>query len=121
MLRDYQEEAVAACRSDLAENSSTLVSMATGLGKTVVMIEMIRSCISRGGRAMLVAHRDELIRQPEKRIMDTIGVIPGIEKAEQKSECFDRVVIASIQNLGCPGHWASSGTPSLTPTISTCC
>jgi superfamily II DNA or RNA helicase len=73
--------------------------MATGLGKTVVMIEMIRSCISRGGRAMLVAHRDELIRQPEKRIMDTIGVIPGIEKAEQKSECFDRVVIASIQTL----------------------
>jgi superfamily II DNA or RNA helicase len=99
MLRDYQEEAVAACRSDLAENSSTLVSMATGLGKTVVMIEMIRSCISRGGRAMLVAHRDELIRQPEKRIVDTIGVIPGIEKAEQKSECFDKIVIASIQTL----------------------
>ena len=40
--------------------------MATGLGKTVVMIEMIRSCISRGGKDMLVAHRDELIRQPEK-------------------------------------------------------
>ena len=52
--------------------------------------------------------------------MDTIGVIPGIEKAEQKSECFDKIVIASIQTL-MSGPLGIKGTPSLTPTISTCC
>ena len=81
-LRDYQNQAVDAARSDLASNQSTLVVMATGLGKTVVMIDMIRRCLSSGRRAMLVAHRTELIQQPEARLMLTLCVVPAIEMEE---------------------------------------
>ena len=98
-LRDYQNQAVDAARSDLARNQSTLVVMATGLGKTVVMIDMIRRCLSSGTRAMLVAHRTELIQQPEARIMQTLGVVPAIEKAESKAGSKASIVLASIQTL----------------------
>lgn len=98
-LRDYQNQAVDAARSDLASNQSTLVVMATGLGKTVVMIDMIRRCLSSGKRAMLVAHRTELIQQPEARIMQTLGVVPAIEKAESKAGSKASIVLASIQTL----------------------
>lgn len=73
MLRDYQVESIDNARIALKNGQSTLVVMATGLGKTVVMIDMIRSCLSKGGRAMLVAHREELIEQPRGRIVTTLG------------------------------------------------
>ena len=98
-LRDYQNAAVEACRTDLALHRSVLVVMATGLGKTVVMIDMVRRCLDKGGRCMIVAHRDELIRQPAQRIQTSLGVVPGIEKANEKSQPEDKVVIASIQTL----------------------
>ena len=99
MLRDYQVESIDNARLALKHGQSTLVVMATGLGKTVVMIDMIRSCLSKGGRAMLVAHREELIEQPRGRIVTTLGVMPGVEKAERRADRKDGVVIASIQTL----------------------
>ena len=99
ILRDYQKESIGNARLALKECQSTLVVMATGLGKTVVMIDMIRSCLSKGGRAMLVAHREELIEQPRGRIVTTLGVMPGVEKAERRADQKDGVVIASIQTL----------------------
>lgn len=98
-LRDYQHEAVDKTREALADNKSALVVMATGLGKTVVMIDMIHRCLAKGGRAMLVAHRDELIRQPADRVVRSLGIKPGIEKATEKAERHHKLVIASIQTL----------------------
>ena len=48
---------------------------------------------------MLVAHREELIEQPRGRIVTTLGVMPGVEKAERRADRKDGVVIASIQTL----------------------
>ena len=45
-LRDYQNAAVEACRTALALHRSVLVVVATGLGKTVVMIDMVRRCLN---------------------------------------------------------------------------
>ena len=49
-LRDYQTECVDAINA--LERGSALVSMATGLGKTVVF-----SHIKRHGRVLIISHR----------------------------------------------------------------
>lgn len=86
-LRDYQKECVKII--DGMEKGSGLVSMATGLGKTVVF-----SHIKRKGRVLVLSHRDELVRQPIKYY----DCKCGIEKAEETSH-GEEVVLASVQSL----------------------
>lgn len=86
-LRDYQKECV--CVIDGMDKGSGLVSMATGLGKTVVF-----SHIKRKGRVLVLSHRDELVRQPIKYY----DCKCGIEKAEETSH-GEEVVLASVQSL----------------------
>ena len=71
-LRPYQKE----CKDilDKTPTGNHLVVMATGLGKTVVMTHL-----KRNGRVLLLSHRDELVRQPEKYFDCSFG----IEKAEE--------------------------------------
>lgn len=86
-LRPYQQE----CK-EILDNTPTgkhLVVMATGLGKTVVLTHL-----KRNGRVLLLSHRDELVRQPEKYFDCTFG----IEKAGEHSH-GEEVVSASIQSL----------------------
>ena len=86
-LRDYQKECVRVI--DGMDKGSGLVSMATGLGKTVVF-----SHIKRKGRVLVLSHRDELVRQPIKYY----DCKCGIEKAEETSH-GEEVVLASVQSL----------------------
>jgi len=69
-LRDYQFEAVERVLNDWeCGYSKCLVVMATGLGKTVVFshIAMIRA-MRHGGRVLILAHRDKLLKQAEVKI-----------------------------------------------------
>ncbi|MBQ9481309.1 MAG: viroplasmin family protein [Clostridia bacterium] len=86
-LRDYQKECVAAI--DGMKSGSALVSMATGLGKTVVF-----SRIRRTGRVLIVSHREELVNQPLKYY----DCPCGIEQGENVSH-GEEVVSASVQSL----------------------
>ena len=86
-LRDYQQECV-----DIIDNlkgGSFLVSMATGLGKTAIFTH-----IKRHGRVLILSHRDELVRQPEKYYDCSFG----IEKADEHSD-GEEVVSASVPSL----------------------
>lgn len=76
-LRDYQREAVDSVIHSLSKGGSTLLVMATGLGKTVVFAEIIRRYLSQGTgrRALVLAHRAELIQQAAA----TIGRIAGCD------------------------------------------
>ena len=87
VLRDYQQECVDAIAK--AGAGRHLVVMATGLGKTVTF-----AAIPRTGRTLLLSHRDELVRQPEKYFDCSFGV----EKANDHSNGED-VVSASVQTL----------------------
>jgi ATP-dependent helicase IRC3 len=96
-LRDYQIEAVEAVQA-AAERGvrRPLVALPTGTGKTVVFSELIRR---RGGRALVIAHRDELITQAcdKLRMVDAdlrVGVVQG-----ERDEHDAAVVVASIQTL----------------------
>lgn len=87
-LRSYQRECL-----DIIEAQppgAYLVQMATGLGKTVTFANIPR----RGGRVLILSHREELVRQPAKYYTCSFGV----EMKKQRSSGED-VVSASIQSL----------------------
>ena len=101
-LRPYQRDAVKASEDALKETGSTLVVMPTGTGKTVVFSELVKNT---NGRAMVIAHREELINQAAKKIESICGFRPSIEMAELKSyerhgNLFkNKCVVASVQTL----------------------
>lgn len=86
-LRKYQEECLDVINA--LNGGSHLVSLATGLGKTVIF-----SNIKRRGRVLILSHRDELVHQPEKYYDCSFGV----EQANEHSQ-GEEVVSASVQSL----------------------
>ncbi len=103
-LRPYQHEALDAVERAHARGvRRQLVAMPTGTGKTVVFSDLIRR---RPGRALVLAHRDELIRQAadKYRLIDPTADV-GIVKAEY-DEHEAQAVIASIQTLARPNRLA---------------
>ena len=88
-LRPYQAQ----CKEilDNTPKGRHLVALATGLGKT-----MIFTHLKRNGRTLLLSHRDELVRQPEKYYEGQCSF--GVEKASEHSNGED-VVSASVQTL----------------------
>lgn len=97
-LRTYQVEGNNAIRAEyIAGKRSTLLVMATGLGKTVSFVDVARRVVDKGGRVLILAHRQELIDQPEEKLLG-IGVAVGVEKADRRAGDA-KVVVASIQTL----------------------
>src|SRR2546430_6961486 len=73
-----------------------LVALPAGTGKTVGVSELIRR---RGGRALVIARREELIEQArDKLLMVSPDLQVGVVKAE-RDEIDAPVVVASIQTL----------------------
>tara|TARA_R110002073_G_scaffold299012_2_gene465811 strand:+ start:18775 stop:20328 length:1554 start_codon:yes stop_codon:yes gene_type:complete len=75
--------------------------MPTGCGKTIVFAEAIRLASKR---CIVIAHREELIRQAAEKIELVTGEKPAIEMAEESSYERDarlrcKVVVASVQTL----------------------
>lgn len=99
-LRDYQQEALA--RVEAAEERGVLRQLgvaATGLGKTVMFCALAER---RGGRALILAHRDELVRQAAAKVTEVWPEARvGIVKAEENDVRAD-VVVASVQTLARP-------------------
>jgi len=96
-LRPYQSEAIAAIED--AERRGVrrpLLGLPTGTGKTVIFAALIRR---RGGKALVLAHRDELLVQARDKIrqVDSTAVV-GLVKAEA-DETDEPVVVASMQTL----------------------
>jgi superfamily II DNA or RNA helicase len=103
-LRDYQTEAVEATftawRSGLARVAHVVP---TGGGKTVIFASVIdrwlRESARRGQRAMIWAHRDELISQAYGTLMDVAPHLqPGIVQAG-RNQTRSQVIVSSIQTL----------------------
>ena len=103
-LRDYQEHAVSGIFDAWKEFDSTLLVMPTGSGKTQVFSEVIRR--SDPKRALVLAHRSELIWQAVKRI-EGLGLECSVEMADlQAGTNFwneTPVVVSTIQTQ-CAGQ-----------------
>ena len=97
-LRDYQVAAVEACEEAAAQGRRrALVALPTGSGKTVTFAALIGR---RKGRALVVAHRDELLAQAKEKLVAagipaaTIGLVKA-----GSDETTAPVVLASVQTL----------------------
>lgn len=84
-LRPYQQE----CIDTIPKSGSYLIQLATGLGKTVIFTQLPRK-----GRVLILAHREELVKQPAKYYNYPVG----FEMAKEHSK-GEEVVIASVQSL----------------------
>ncbi len=100
ILRPYQHSCVDAVFKQWEQHQSTLGVLYTGGGKTVIFAEVIRR---RGKRAMVLAHRKELIFQARNKIQQVTGLQCEIEMADQcaSTDLFHRmpVVVSMIQTL----------------------
>jgi superfamily II DNA or RNA helicase len=77
-----------------------LVQLPTGSGKTVIFAHEIERFRRYGHRALVLAHRDELITQAIAKLRDVLGPEAdiGIVKAES-DEAGAQIVVASVQTL----------------------
>lgn len=103
ILRDYQIRAVNRCIEELDANRSTLLVAATGTGKTVMFSNVARHYLDRG-RIMVLAHREELIRQAAEKLGAITGFAADVEMADER--CIERpglgvdvakIVVSTIQ------------------------
>ncbi|AEJ40931.1 type III restriction protein res subunit [Sulfobacillus acidophilus TPY] len=96
-LRPYQLAALEAVETAYRQEiKRPVVSMPTGTGKTIVLAELLRR---RKQTALVLAHRDELVRQAAEKIHQVwpeahVGIVKGAEDEWQAP-----VVVASVQSL----------------------
>lgn len=101
-LRGYQVDAIERIEAAAERGCRRqLVMAATGLGKTIIFTALAKR---RGGRALILAHRDELIGQAWAKVRELwpgadVGVVKGA-----RNEVHSHVVCASVQTLSRPNR-----------------
>lgn len=107
-LRDYQEEALDAVLKARKENiTRQLVVLPTGSGKTLLFCAVARSL---GAPTLVLAHRDELVRQAaDKFAMVWPEASVGVVKAQENCHEGRDVVVASVQTISRPKRLAEFG------------
>lgn len=106
-LRPYQHEFCEAVEREWKEARSTLGVMFTGLGKTICFAEIIRRYHPK--RAIVIAHREELIFQARDKILEHAGLQMEVEmgglRASAETGLFSKTsgIVSSIQTLTAGG------------------
>lgn len=98
-LRPYQAAAVDSAYEQWNETRSTLINLATGLGKSICFAETMRRWdVAEQGKILLIAHRTELIFQAVGHAKRA-GLTCGIEMAGRWAKGKEDVIVASVQSL----------------------
>lgn len=112
-LRDYQKEASNRVMEEFGSNNSTLLVLPTGGGKTVVFADIINRF--RPGKAIVIAHREELIFQAQKTIEKITGLRASIEMGGMtvQPSMFEQtqVLVSTVQTQVSKG---ANGKPRMT-------
>ncbi|MBQ9347807.1 MAG: DEAD/DEAH box helicase [Oscillibacter sp.] len=100
-LRPYQSEARAAVEDDWESGYlRTLLVLPTGCGKTIVFCKIIEDQVRLGRRALILAHRGELLEQAADKLAKATGLGCAVEKAEESClGSWYRVVVGSVQSM----------------------
>lgn len=97
--RKYQVECRESCHREWKDNTSTLVVQATGTGKTILFASIIPDFQPK--RAMVIAHREELIWQARDKIAKVTGLECGVEMADKfvNNSLFGEfpVIVSTVQ------------------------
>lgn len=100
-LRPYQANAVKAVSDEFEKgHKHTLLVLPTGTGKTIVFAKVVEINVNGGKRALILAHRSELLDQASEKLKLASGLDTALEKAEFTSiGSFEPVTVASVQTL----------------------
>ncbi|MDE2019551.1 MAG: DEAD/DEAH box helicase [Patescibacteria group bacterium] len=108
VLRDYQSAQRDSIFEKWQKHRSVLLVSSVGSGKTTTFCRVAKDRLD-AGRVLVLAHRDELIRQAYNRF-GLFGITPDVEKADERashSEYFKRdVVVGTVQTLSSPKRLA---------------
>lgn len=119
-MRPYQRDALAAIKREWETVMSTLVVMPTGTGKTILFTSLIRSCFPR--RALVLAHREELIFQAADKIQKVTGFRCEMEMGDYRADlgkglfASPQVVVSTIQTQ-CSGADGSGRMARFDPSL----
>lgn len=98
-LRDYQQESVAAVGNAFRRKFlAPIAVMPTGGGKTVIASHIMRSLDQRAWRILVLAHREELIKQMSNKLHD-YGVQHGIIMSDWQPDRRHNVQVASVATM----------------------
>lgn len=105
MLREYQAEAVERLRAAVLESERGLLVLATGLGKTVVVAELVADLLAddllEGGKILVLAHTvpliDQLLISFWRHLPKTIATHRFAESERPTS--FEGITFATVQSL----------------------
>lgn len=95
--RYYQREAINSVKRELQTVRSTLLVMATGVGKTYCFSHLIREWDK--GPVLVLAHREELIQQAKASLEAIVGDYVDVERAQEQSSFRSRYVVGSIDSV----------------------
>lgn len=100
-LRPYQNEAVQAIENEWETgHRRTLLVLPTGCGKTIVFSKVVADTVDQGGRALILAHRGELLEQAADKLKRSTGIDSALDKADSHGAgSFLPVTVGSIQTL----------------------
>ena len=100
-LRPYQEQAVDSILGEWdSGHQHTLLVLPTGTGKTVVFSKVVEKEVNKGEKALILAHRGELLDQASDKLYKTTGLTSSLEKAESTSIGSNELVtVASVQTM----------------------
>ena len=101
ILRQYQRDCANAVWLKWKEFQKLLAVLPTGTGKTIVFSKLAAHIADNaGGRVLILAHRDELIRQAQDKLRISTGLDSAVEKAGETAEgSLYPVTIGSVQTL----------------------
>ena len=103
-LRPYQTQARDAVIAEWDKgHRKTLLVLPTGTGKTVVFSSIVGHRVARGGKALILAHRGELLTQAANKLLAVTGLPCGLEKAESTSlNSNHKITVGSVQTMAQP-------------------
>ena len=107
-LRPYQTEAKDAVLAEWDKgHRKTLLVLPTGTGKTVVFSKVVENQVNQGHRALILAHRGELLEQAANKLKEASGLECVLEKGKSTSLGSSLpVTVGSVQSLSQPRRLA---------------
>ncbi|ESY90690.1 DEAD/DEAH box helicase family protein [Mesorhizobium sp. LNHC209A00] len=104
-LRPYQQDALARFREGLTDTGRSQIVLATGLGKTVVMAEVVsdlyRDRLIRDNRVLVLADKRELIRQLQFGFWYQLPkwVPTHLLSGDETPSFYDGITFATVQSV----------------------
>ncbi|MGA1114631.1 MAG: DEAD/DEAH box helicase family protein, partial [Aquiluna sp.] len=96
--RQYQARDIERLSQTYRRATRVVYVLPTGGGKTVVLSEITRRVEARGGRVLILVHRQELLQQASASL-SRLGVEHGLIQANRPMDIRQLVQVASVQTL----------------------